>query len=239
MKLSVLALLTGTLLSGCVAVEVPRGTTGPDSSATGQGGRDGYTFTRTRSNGEPVRWSTCEPIRYVIRPAHEPDGARRLLRQSVQRIEQATGLTFSFEGTTDEAPRPDRRPFHENRYGDGWSPVLVAYSDPDEYPRLEGRVAGDAGPVSVNPGDGTPRYVSGTLVLDADQLGSLSEDAVRAVMLHELGHVVGLAHVKDRGQLMNAVQYGREVLTLQDGDLAGLEELGKGECYEPVTPRAP
>jgi hypothetical protein len=239
MKAVVVGLLLGFLLSGCVAVEVPTGTPSdrpPPSQGQERSGGDGYTFMHTRDNGQPVRWSTCDPIRYVARPANEPVGARQLLRSSVRRVAEVTGLTFSFEGTTDEAPSVDRRPEHPNRYGDGWSPVLVAYSGPEEYPALKGRTAGHAGPVYLQAG-GAPRYVSGIVVLDAEQLRSMDDRAVRAVMLHELAHVVGLGHVEDRGQLMNAVQYGREVLSLQSGDLAGLRALGRGRCYEPVTPR--
>lgn len=226
--------------SGCV-VEVPReGPTGPSSPSSRAGGgndQSGYAFVRTRGNGEPVRWSTCEPIEYVVRPANEPGGARELLEDAVERISEASGLEFSFAGTTDEAPSPKRQPYHPDRYGDRWSPVLVAYSDPAEYGRLKGRAAGFGGPASVRRSGATPRYVSGSVVLDVEQLSSMGDDAVRGVMLHELAHVVGLAHVRDRGQLMNPVQYGRRVTTLQNGDLAGLKLLGKGQCYEPIQPR--
>ncbi len=236
------------VLGGCVQVTTtapePRppsgsaGTTAPGGSrASGAQGGDGYRFMHTRDNGAPVRWSTCEPIQYVVRPANELDGARELLRDSVDRVSEVTGLEFSFAGTTREGPSQKRQPYQPKRYGDGWAPVLVTYSDPDEYPRLEGGAAGYAGPTYVQQGGAAPRYVSGMVVLDAEQLSSMSEEAVQGVMLHELSHVVGLAHIRDRGQLMNPVQYGRGVTDLQDGDLAGLRELGKSECYDPIEPR--
>lgn len=202
-----------------------------------QGGGDGYRFMHTRDDGEPVRWSTCEPIEYVVRPANEPDGARELLEQSVDRIAEVTGLELSFDGTTREAPSNDRQPYQPRRYGDRWAPVLVTYSTPEEYPRLEGRAAGYAGPTYVQHSNAAPRYVSGIVVLDAEQLSSMSDEAARAVMLHELAHVIGLGHVDDRGQLMNPVQYGRGVTDLQDGDLEGLRVLGDGRCYEPIQPQ--
>ena len=232
------AVVVGTLAaSGCVGVEVPSDSPAGPTGRPGGKAQNGYAFVRTRGNGEPVRWSTCEPIEYVVRPANEPDGARELLGDAVDRISAATGLEFSFAGTTDEGPSANRQPFHPDRYGDRWSPVLVAYSDPAEYGRLKGRAAGFGGPVFVRRSGAPPRYVSGTVVLDVEQLSSMSDDSVRAVMMHELAHVVGLAHVKDRGQLMNAVQYGRQVTTLQDGDLAGLRRVGNGKCYEPIEPR--
>jgi hypothetical protein len=236
------------ILGGCVQVtttmpptDQPSGTIGTANpgGSNGQGGgrQQGYRFLHTRGNGQPVRWSTCEPIEYVVRPTNEPDGARRLLKDAIARISEVTGLSFSFAGTTDEAPPKNRQPYHRNRYGDGWSPVLVTYSGPDEYSRLQGGAAGYAGPVYVRVGNRAPRYVSGMVVLDAEQLSSMGQEGTRGVMLHELAHVVGLGHVKDRGQLMNPVQYGRGVTDLQPGDLAGLRALGKGRCYEPVEPR--
>lgn len=245
------------LLPGCVVVEeVPAPT--PSPPGQGQGGEadrddadgggevnrggggdgEGYAFIHTLDNGEPVRWSTCEPIQYVVRPDNEPDGARALLEESLERITDATGLEFEDVGSTDEAPSQRRRLYQPQRYGERWAPVLIAYSNPQEDARLEGRLAGYGGPAFVRVGRGTPRNVSGAVVFDVEQMTSMGgDDAIRAVMLHEFAHLIGLAHVDDRGQLMNPVLYGTDVTDLQDGDLAGLEILGDGECYEPIEPR--
>ena len=235
------------MLGGCVQVT----TSGPesrppsgnvDTAAPGegqggqQGGGDGYRFLHTRDNGQPVRWSTCEPIEYVVRPANEPEGARELLEESIDRISEVTGLELSFVRTTREGPSNKRQPYQPDRYGDRWAPVLITYSDGDEYPRLKGQAAGYAGPTYVEHSGVAPRFVSGMVVLDAEQMSSMGEEGTRAVMLHELAHVIGLAHIQDRGQLMNPVQYGRGVTDLQEGDLAGLRALGQGRCYEPIEP---
>jgi hypothetical protein len=52
---------------------------------------------------------------------------------------------------------------------------------------------------------------------------------VRAVMMHELGHVVGLAHVHDVRELMNPKTVGRT--SFGPGDLEGLAELGAARCF--------
>ena len=229
------------MLSGCVvATETPSAPPSQDRrGGQGSGGSDGYSFLQTRDDGAPVRWSTCEPIRYVVRPKNEPEGAQRLLEESVGRISEASGLEFSYEGRTDEAPSRNRKLYDPKRYGDRWAPVLIAYSGPSEYSRLSGPAAGYGGGTYVRAGGSAPRYVSGMAVFDAEQMASMGgEDAMRGVMLHELAHVVGLGHVDDRGQLMNPVQYGRGVTELQKGDLKGLQALGNGKCYQPIEPRA-
>ena len=50
----------------------------------------------------------------------------------------------------------------------------------------------------------------------------------RAVVMHELAHVVGLDHVDDPTQLMNPE--GTDVTEFAAGDLAGLARLGGGQC---------
>jgi predicted Zn-dependent protease len=64
--------------------------------------------------------------------------------------------------------------------------------------------------------------------LDEITLGQLDGMArAKAVILHELGHLVGLDHVDDPSQLM---YHQSSVTTLQGGDRAGLAELGRGAC---------
>lgn len=50
----------------------------------------------------------------------------------------------------------------------------------------------------------------------------------REVMLHELGHLVGLAHVKDATQVM--YPNTRPLAHYSAGDKAGLAILGAGPC---------
>ncbi|HEY4631062.1 MAG TPA: matrixin family metalloprotease [Blastococcus sp.] len=54
-------------------------------------------------------------------------------------------------------------------------------------------------------------------------------ETARGIVLHELGHLVGLAHVEDGEQLMYP-QARREVSDFAPGDLTGLAVLGAGPC---------
>jgi Matrixin len=54
--------------------------------------------------------------------------------------------------------------------------------------------------------------------------------AREAVILHELGHLFGLAHVRDPRQLMYAETYDG-MTRMGAGDQAGLAILGHGRCF--------
>ncbi len=56
----------------------------------------------------------------------------------------------------------------------------------------------------------------------------MGKAAATTAVLHELGHLVGLAHVDDKTQIM--FPRGGQVVDYQQGDRVGLGTLGKGPC---------
>lgn len=182
----------------------------------------------------PVAYDPCRPIHYVTRPDDAPEGGQQLITDAVARISLATGLQFVDDGPTTEAPSPQREPYQLERYGDRWAPVLFSWSSPREDATLAGFVAGAAGSVHVSLADGPEVYVTGQVMLDAPQLAESAThpggDAIaRSIVLHEVGHLVGLQHVEDATQIMYPeAQEG--VTELGSGDLTGLAALGGGAC---------
>jgi hypothetical protein len=197
-----------------------------------------HEFMAHQSDGAtPVAYDPCRPIPYVINPRTAPPGAEALVGGAVQRIAEITGLRFELEGMTDEPATPERAAFQPDRYGDRWAPVLIAWSDPGELPVLDGEVVGIGGSTAIQAG---PRshlvYVTGMVALDGPQLGGIVSSAngrayVQGVILHELGHLLGLDHVDDPRQLMHA--RGRFAHP-QSGDVTGLVQLGAGPCFDPL-----
>jgi hypothetical protein len=192
-----------------------------------------YKFLATNPDGSPVGYSPCRPLHYVVNAVLAPEGAERLVEDSIRTISEDTGITFIYDGPTSEAPSPTRAPYQKDVYGDRWAPLLIAWTTPDQAPQLKGPVIGTGGSTHFSFGDGPKRFVTGSLELDAPQI---AEDLDRpqgagyatAVILHELGHVMGLEHVDDPTQLMYP-----EIETpdgFNDGDLNGLYELGRAEC---------
>lgn len=192
-----------------------------------------YAFLDVTASGAPVGFDPCRPIRYVVRPDGAPAAGDRLIAEAVATISAATGLAFVDAGYTSEEPVLDR-PLVQARYGDGWAPVLFGWSDERAYPELAGPTAGLGGasvvPAAAGPGE---FLAGGRVLLDAPDLTTIlaSPDGyarARAVVVHEVAHVVGLDHVADPGELM-APTMGA-LTELGPGDRTGLALVGQVSC---------
>lgn len=212
------------------SADKPLGTPPPVGRGAGS-----YAFIGTQDGSKtPVTYDPCVPIHVVVNDRTAVPGARRLLEQSLTEVEKATGLAFVLDAPTDEKPSKDRPP-ESSKYGDGWVPVLVAWSDPKETPALAGGVAGVGGSLPVER-DGHTWFVTGSVTLDGPQLNGIlasptGNAEVRAVIMHEFGHVVGLAHVDAPDELMQPKGSPR-LTTWGPGDREGLAALGSGACVD-------
>ncbi len=199
---------------------------------------DAYRFVQTQPGADaPVAYDPCRPIHVVLNERTAPLGGDLIVQEALAAASRATGLQFVVDGPTDEAPSEAREPYQPERYPGRWAPVLIAWSDPTETPRLAGDVAGLGGSSWLQR-DGRAVYVSGSVELDGPDLQVIlarpgGRDEVRAVVEHELAHVLGLDHVNDPSQLMNP-EGAPGVTSYADGDLTGLSELGQGRCFPDI-----
>lgn len=219
-----------------VAVPRPQASEGrllPPVPVTTEGS---HAFLHVAEDGGPVGYDPCRPVRYVVRTEGAPRSGPALVEDAIAIVSEATGLAFVEVGTTDEEPVEDRRLIQPERYGEGWAPVLIAWADEAELPELAGQVAGVGGSAAVPGADGQGSWLAaGRLVLDAPDLTALlgrsdGYDQARAIVVHELGHVLGLDHVDDVGQLMHPQTSVRH--DLGPGDLQGLAAVGQVACEE-------
>ena len=201
----------------------------------------GFLFLDRTDEGLPTRWNPCQPIHYVVNASLAPQGSIADVHEAVRRISAATGIVFEYEGPTDEEATVYREIFQPDRYGDRWAPVLIGWADPDDtdipFERDDDVAAGVAVPV-IPPTRFEDVYVSGWIALNADDPNLPGFDLPGQqgpVLLHELGHLMGLGHVKSVGELMHPS--GGGAVDFGPGDLDGLHELGAaGGCLRVMEP---
>ena len=181
--------------------------------------------------GAPVAYDPCRVIHVRVNTdgVVDPSQALAIVRSAMTEVSRDTGLRLKYDGSSSDRPR--WRPGQVPVVGPP-GPVLVSFATSDEVPQLAGQVAGVGGSTSVTRG-GTSTYVTGQVTLDIDSFDDMLgrpafHDAARAIVMHELGHLVGLAHVQDRAELMYAKT--SEQTEFGPGDLRGLALLGKGRC---------
>ncbi len=206
------------------------------------GDPEAYEFVRTDPvSREPVRYDPCSPIRYVINRDATPEGAIEDLEAAIRMFESAMEVDFVSAGETDEVARPDRRLYQPDRYGKGrWAPILFAWVPLERLLEPDDQAVGAAGSSYVTNERGSLVYVTGVVTFNSEakllsgfELGASWGD----VALHELGHIVGLAHVGDDNQAMYPDVTGGDA-RLGAGDLNGLERLGRTSgCLDVPDPR--
>jgi hypothetical protein len=200
-------------------------------------GHGAFRFTHLQDDGSggPVAFDPCRQLHYVIRPDQAPPGGSALLADGLAELSRATGLVLVDDGATNEAPSDERAATLPGS-GKAATPVLIAWSNETDSPDLAGYIAGYSGPTGVDGGvPGSRRYVSGQVVLDGRDFARVlsrpgGKAVARAIVLHELGHLVGLAHVSDRSQIMFS-EATPQVVDYASGDLTGLARLGQGRCF--------
>ena len=204
----------------------------PLASTAPTGNSTSYTFMSTNSDGSPIRWDSCSPIHYVTNLAEAPPGAAAVVAGAVAQLSAATGVSFVNDGATTEIPTSTRQSYQPDRYGQRWAPVVIAWARPSETNVLPGgNVIGEGGSFWVQASGAPKIYVTGEVVIDSQNTGSLaasfgSGSTLGELLLHELGHVTGLGHTNDKAQIMYPVLLPIASASYGAGDLAGLARLG-------------
>jgi hypothetical protein len=194
-----------------------------------------YTFLSTTPSGRPVGFDPCRPIHLVVNTDEAPRGGQELVKEAAAEVSAATGLVLTVDGRTTEAPTVGRRSVDQGLYGNRWAPVLVAWTHESANSELAGRVVGIGGPAIAPYRDPSDlHFVTGAVLLDAPAFDHILDEPdgrviARSIVMHELGHLVGLGHVADERQLMFESMVGQT--GFGDGDLEGLRRVGLGPCF--------
>lgn len=199
----------------------------------------GYSFLRRNRSGTPVRWNPCSPIYYVTNLSAAPAWAAADLQRAVVQISRATGILFVAKGSTTTFPGGGG----DITAGGQAGPVVIAWADPAQTGRISlpaapgrGAPAADSlartEPIAAtDQSTGRGVYVTGTVLIGAgaDRLPQgFGPGGLGVLLLHELGHLMGLGNVNDAGQVMDAGVLSTPTSGLGSGDRAGLARLGTG-----------
>lgn len=213
---------------------LPGVSTGGGIAGVGSKASD-YAFAATKKNGEPVAFSSCDPIHIVVNGKHAVPDADRMLREALDRVSEASGLTFVVDGPSQELPDSVRAATNTSTMTWTNRPALVAWLSPQEDEGLGRDAIGLGGPIETGYYiDANRHYVTGTVSLDGPALQAImlrpnGWAQARAVVMHEVGHMVGLGHVDSTAEVM--APKGSHITEFGAGDREGLRLLGDGPCF--------
>ena len=224
------------LVTAVVLAAAPTLAAGPASAATAP-----YSLHyMTLSNGKKVvaRWNPCRAHGYKVNLASVPAAARPAVlaetHAAMRVLGAKSGMTFTYKGATSEVPR-------QGSYVKQSADIIIAYTTPAKtnFP-LAGSTAGlggFAGGWKSSYNGRTTTYSAGInkgyLVVDTPDLLKHFKPGfgtgVRRgnLLLHELGHVVGLGHVSNARLLMNPTLSSYTPNGYAAGDAAGLALVGR------------
>jgi hypothetical protein len=206
----------------------------PSASPSARPKVDGAFKFLERVGGAPVRWDPCDSISYAVNTAGAPSSIRADLREALARVTRATGIEFESVGTTEET---FFRAYNRMRYRGvvKKAELILIWVDHDAYEAILRRLQDPRPSIAFAKTMAglfadRDQYFGGIIVIDADATSSRGfgyRYAHGSVLLHELGHIMGLDHVKDPDQLMYSGRHPNFGLHgFGPGDLEGLRRLG-------------
>ena len=181
-----------------------------------------FKFSDLDKSGLPIRFEACKLLTWSV---YGSDQEIALTREAMVLLETSTGMTLKEVAYDGFLPLIDPLPSSpSSRTG-----IVVRWSSEAEVPDLAGSVAGVTQSLWWSLGGKSWRSFSAiSLESTGETLTRVGGNSAWSVLLHELGHAVGLAHVEDLNQIMFPTTWYGTSDRYQQGDLAGLARVGRG-----------
>lgn len=181
-----------------------------------------YRLAMLAPDGSAARWDPCSSIDVQVNFAGAQPSAREDLADALAQATAATGLQFVVN-ETDSTARSN-----------GLHTLTVLWLTERELPAFKDGTVGIGGGAYTS-----EQILEAWVYIDADDpliVPGTDRSVLLDVLLHELGHALGLAHVGDDSQVM--FPYVHEHGAYQAGDLVGLSLLGATQgCFD-SSPRS-
>ncbi len=196
---------------------------------------------RAQSKGYALmgfRHDPCAVHTYRVRKKHLPRGALKDVRRAMKMVSKASGMKFKYAGKTKNVPLI----FEDGvlrQYGD--ASILIGWVTAKEYPGIKWVAGAGGARYAGADANGFGLATEGHAAFNTDRRAGVKKGFGRGntrgeLILHEVGHALGLDHVKKRGQVMKPNfhlkrdKYGR-------GDLAGFKRVGAAAGCFPAAAR--
>lgn len=176
-----------------------------------------------------IGWSRCAPITWSTDagslPAGEAARQRSMLAWAFAQWSRVSGLRFAYAGTAGTEFVPASQDLRPVDGVDRGRHVYLTWLEPGQAPALAGRTSGFGAPSRVLDGE----ILGGRAVFKASYVRAMTHRSparVRALYLHEIGHVLGLGHASSPSNRMYPIV--DRATRLGDGDVAGIRALTRG-----------